>query len=133
VEVAARRPLIVLDGAHNPDAASALVAALREAFLWDRLLLVMASFADKDVEELGGILAPVTDAAYATRTASPRAAPAERVAEALRGGGVDDVEVFDTVADALAAARADAAEDDLILVSGSFYTVADARPLISGA
>jgi folylpolyglutamate synthase/dihydropteroate synthase len=46
---------------------------------------------------------------------------------------VEDVRRFDTVAAALAAARADAAEDDLVLVTGSFYTVADARPLLAGA
>jgi dihydrofolate synthase/folylpolyglutamate synthase len=133
VEVATRRPLIVLDGAHNPDAATALVGTLREAFHWDRLLLVMAAFADKDVEEIGRILAPITDAAFVTRTQSPRAAPSERVAEALRQGGVDDVATFDSVSEALAAARGEAAEDDLILVTGSFYTVADARPLLAGA
>jgi dihydrofolate synthase/folylpolyglutamate synthase len=133
VEVIMRHPLIVLDGAHNPDAATALVSALRESFRWDRLLLVMACFADKDVERLGAILGPIANGGYVTATASPRAAPRDRVASALRSGGVDDLRSFETVADALAAARADAGEDDLILVTGSFYTVADARPLLAGA
>ena len=131
VEVLGRRPLIVMDGAHNPEAAHALVGALRESFAWDRCLIVMACFADKDIEALGSIMAPIADAAYATRTSSPRAAPADRVAVALRAGGVDDIRTFDTVAAALGAARADATEDDLVLVTGSFYTVADARPLLA--
>ena len=133
VEVVSRRPVVIMDGAHNVDAANALVSALRESFRWGRLLLVMACFADKDVEELGRIVGPVADAGYATRMSSPRAAPAERVAAALREGGVDDVRTFDSVRAALEAARADAAEDDLVLVTGSFYTVADARPLLAGA
>jgi dihydrofolate synthase/folylpolyglutamate synthase len=133
VEVLGRRPLIVMDGAHNPEAARALVVALGESFSWSRCLVVMACFADKDVEELGSIVAPMADAGYATRTSSPRAASTDRVAGALRAGGVEDVRRFDTVAAALAAARADAAEDDLVLVTGSFYTVADARPLLAGA
>jgi dihydrofolate synthase/folylpolyglutamate synthase len=133
VEVLARHPLVILDGAHNADAANALVTALRESFRWDRLLLVMASFADKDVEQLAGILAPLADAAYATRMSSPRAAPPERVANALRVAGVDDVRTLDSVRSAVDAARADAAEGDLVLVTGSFYTVADARPLLAGA
>ena len=45
LEVVGRHPLIVLDGAHNPDAADALVGALPEAFAWHRLHLVMACFA----------------------------------------------------------------------------------------
>ncbi len=133
VEVVARHPLIVLDGAHNPDAARALVDTLRESFHWTRLLLVMACFADKDVEELGHILGPISDAAYVTATASSRAAPRQRVAAALRDGGVDDVTALETVAEALQAARTDAGDDDLIVVTGSFYTVADARPLLAGA
>jgi dihydrofolate synthase/folylpolyglutamate synthase len=133
VEVVTRRPLVILDGAHNEDAARALVSALRESFRWERLLLVMASFGDKDVEELGRILGPISDIAYATRMSSPRAATAERVASALYEGGTDDVRTFTTVREALDAACADAGENDLLLVTGSFYTVADARPLLSGA
>jgi dihydrofolate synthase/folylpolyglutamate synthase len=133
VEVTSRRPLTILDGAHNPDAARELVATLRESFHWQRLHLLMAAFADKDVEELARILGPLADVAYAACTSSPRAAPPERVADALREGGTDDVRTFGTVTEALAAAREGAGNDDLILVTGSFYTVADARPLLVGA
>src|SRR5207253_7665257 len=101
VEVLVRHPLMVLDGAHNPDAARALVATLRESFRWNRLLLVMACFADKDVEQLGAIVGPLADAGYAARTESPRAAPTERVAAALRDAGVEDVATYRTVTEAL--------------------------------
>jgi folylpolyglutamate synthase/dihydropteroate synthase len=55
------------------------------------------------------------------------------VAAGLRQGGLMDIATFGTVAEAVAAARDAAAEDDLILVTGSFYTVADARPLFVDA
>jgi folylpolyglutamate synthase/dihydropteroate synthase len=42
------------------------------------------------------------------------------------------VATFDSVAEAVDAARAEAATGDLIVVTGSFYTVADARPLLVG-
>ena len=130
LEVVGRHPLIVLDGAHNPDAADALVGALPEAFAWHRLHLVMACFADKDVEALARTVAPLASVGYASANASPRSAPADRVAGALRAAGVDPVERFDSVAEALEAARTAAGDGDLILVTGSFYTVADARPLL---
>ncbi len=133
VEVVSRQPLVILDGAHNPDAVGALVAALRESFRWSRLHLVMAAFGDKEVEQLGAIIGPLADVAYVSRTESPRAAPPERVAAALEAGGVDDVRTFPTVREAVEAARAHASADDLVLVTGSFYTVADARPLLAGA
>jgi dihydrofolate synthase/folylpolyglutamate synthase len=132
LEVVGRRPLVVLDGAHNPDAAEAVAGALAESFKWDRLHLVIGMFADKDVEAVARLLAPLADRGYACATSSPRAAPPERVELALKEAGLPDVDTFDTVAAAVDAAWTDAAEGDLILVTGSFYTVADARPLFLG-
>jgi dihydrofolate synthase/folylpolyglutamate synthase len=131
VEVLGRHPLVIVDGAHNLDAAEALVRTLGEAFTWDRLHLVIATFEDKDVEGIARLLAPVTDAAYVARNSSRRSAAPARVAEALRGSGVAAVEMFQDVPAAVAAARAAAREDDAILVTGSFYTVADARGLLA--
>jgi len=133
IEVVGRRPLVVLDGAHNPDAAEALASALMEAFQWDRLHLVMAMFGDKDVETVVGMIAPIADRAYLTVNSSPRSAPIDRLANAVRGSGVTEPETFASVEEAVAAARGAAGSEDLILVTGSFYTVADARPLFVGA
>ena len=131
LEVIARHPLVILDGAHNPDAAGALATAIAESFRWERLHLVIAMFDDKDVEAVAGILGPLAAAAYVSRNASPRSSPPDRVAAGLAAAGVDDVRAFDSVADAVSAARAAAADGDLILVTGSLYTVADARPLFT--
>ena len=133
IEIVARRPAVVLDGAHNVDAANALVAALSEAFRWGSLHMVVGMFADKDVEAVTRVLSAVATRAYACRSSSPRAAPSERVAEALRAAGVADVSEFPSVVAAVEAARHSADPGDLILVTGSFYTVADARPLFVGA
>jgi len=133
IEVVGRRPLVVLDGAHNADAAEALAHALTEAFRWDRLHLVIAMFGDKDVEAVTGLIAPLADRGYVTVNSSPRSAPADRVAKALRESGLEEIEAFTSVEAAVAAARDAAGPEDLILVTGSFYTVADARPLFVSA
>jgi folylpolyglutamate synthase/dihydropteroate synthase len=86
-------------------------------------------FRDKQVEEVARILAPLADRAYATSPGGERAAPSTRVAEALTGAGLADVQSFDSVEEAVTGAREAAADGDLILVTGSFYTVAAARPL----
>jgi dihydrofolate synthase/folylpolyglutamate synthase len=128
LEVAGHQPLVLLDGAHNPDAAAALARTLTE-FTWERLHLVVGTFSDKDVEAVLRPLVPLAAQVYATRSSSPRAAPVDRVAAAARAAGAVAVEEYPTVDGAVAAARAAAADDDLILVTGSFYTVADAHPL----
>jgi dihydrofolate synthase/folylpolyglutamate synthase len=129
LEVVGRHPLVVLDGAHNPAGAGALAAALAESFTWQRLHLVIGVSANKDIDGVVAALAPLADRVYAARHASPRSAEAERVAEASANVGLP-VEAFGAVAEALAAARESAVPEDLILVTGSLYTVADARGVL---
>jgi dihydrofolate synthase/folylpolyglutamate synthase len=126
LEIAARHPTLVIDGAHNPAGAKALVAALPEAFSWKRLHLVIAVSANKDVDGIVAPLAGLSDRAYAAPNSSVRSGDAAWMGGALRRAGVP-VEEFDSVEAALEAARESANEDDLILVTGSLYTVADAR------
>jgi dihydrofolate synthase/folylpolyglutamate synthase len=129
VEVVQRHPTVVLDGAHNPDATAALAETLRESFRWERLHLVVAMFEDKAVEEALANLVGLADLGYAASNSSARSAPAERVAAAVRAAGLTNVATFDSVGEAVESSRTAAGEDDLILVTGSFYTVGDARPL----
>jgi dihydrofolate synthase/folylpolyglutamate synthase len=126
LEVAERRPLLILDGAHNPAAAAALVESLRETFTWERLHLVVAGFSSHDLATVIATLAPIADRAYAAENGSPRSRPRDEIAGFLTESEVP-TERFGPVAVALAAARSGAAEGDLILVTGSLYTVADAR------
>jgi dihydrofolate synthase/folylpolyglutamate synthase len=126
MEVVGHRPLVILDGAHNPAAAEALVEALTESFTWDRLHLVMAAFSNKDLEGVAELLAPLADAGYATATDHARARPPGEIEQALTSRGLATQRV-PSVAAAIDAARAAAGPTDLILVTGSLYTVADAR------
>jgi dihydrofolate synthase/folylpolyglutamate synthase len=129
LEVLARHPLIVVDGAHNPAGAEALARAVREAFTPERVHLVIATSSNKDLEGIVAHLAPLADAAYAARNSSARSGPAEAVETALVAAGVPTTS-YASVHEALAAAQAQAQEGDLILVTGSLYTVADARAAI---
>ena len=92
----------------------------------------MAGFTSHDIERVVASLARITDRAYAAKNTSPRAREAGEVAEFLASNDIA-TERFATVADALAAATAAAEADDLILVTGSLYTVADARRELGGS
>jgi dihydrofolate synthase/folylpolyglutamate synthase len=127
LEVVSRHPLVVLDGAHNPNAAASLSAALPEAFVWKRLHLVVGVLETKDVAGILAPLAPRVARAYACTNSNPKSLDPERMAAACDAAGIT-ADAFPTVQLALDAAEAEADEDDLILVTGSLYTVADARP-----
>jgi dihydrofolate synthase / folylpolyglutamate synthase len=131
LEVVSRQPLIVLDGAHNPAGAQALAAALSEAFTWERLYLILAISANKDVEGIVRELVPLADRVYATRNRSERSADVGRTHAAVGALG-KDVVGMPSVPEAIEAARAAAGEGDLIVVTGSLYTVADARRTLLG-
>jgi dihydrofolate synthase / folylpolyglutamate synthase len=120
-----------LDGAHNPAAARALAEVLPDTFTWDRLHLVLGVFAGKDLEGIVAPLAPLADAGYATAVDSVRARPPREVADALAVHGIA-TQHFASVPDALDAAARAASDGDLILVTGSLYTVADARRALLG-
>jgi dihydrofolate synthase / folylpolyglutamate synthase len=133
LEVVEHDPLLILDGGHNPDAARALATAVREFFRWKRLLAVVAVSANKDLDGIVDALAPIADVVYATKNDSVRSAEAEAVAAAFTTRDVD-VEIASSVAAGIDAARGAATGDDLILVTGSLFTVADAkRALESGS
>ena len=133
LEVVGHEPAIVLDGAHNPAGAEALAVALGEFFRWERLHVVLAVSANKDVEGVVRPIAANADVVYATRNDSARSAEPEEVARVARAASSATVEVSPSVADAIAAARAAAGPGDLVLVTGSLFTVGDAKRVLARA
>lgn len=129
IEVVRRRPLLVLDGAHNPDAARALAEAMRESFRWGRLWLVASILGDKDVAGVLAHLVPLADEVIVTRNESPRAAPVERLAKEVEALGRRP-QVEPVVEDAVRSTLDRAGEDDCVLVTGSLYTVGEARTTV---
>ncbi|HVL33847.1 MAG TPA: folylpolyglutamate synthase/dihydrofolate synthase family protein [Actinomycetota bacterium] len=126
MEVVHRSPLAVLDGAHNPAAARALATSMPSAFKFDRLWLVVGMLGDKDVDGALEHLLPLADEVICTRPAAERAISAEDLAERARAAGKEPI-VVQNVADAISVAIERAEDSDCILVTGSLYTVGEAR------
>jgi dihydrofolate synthase / folylpolyglutamate synthase len=131
LEVVSRRPLVLLDGAHNPAGARALATALLEEFVVDRRTLVVACLADKDIRGILSALAPATGRLIVTTNRSPRAAPAERLRKEAEALGLH-AEVAPDVAAAVGQAVEGAGEAEAVVVTGSLYTVGEARDLLMG-
>ncbi|MGH1505048.1 MAG: bifunctional folylpolyglutamate synthase/dihydrofolate synthase [Acidimicrobiales bacterium] len=129
-EVASVDPLVILDGAHNPDGARAAKDTLDTEFArlgsW---VLVFGLLNGKDpAEMLEAIGAADFDAVILTQPAWSRSVPATELAEAARSLDIA-VEVVPDAVEAFARAKAVAADDDLILVAGSLYLVGEVRPV----
>ena len=131
LEVAGRSPLVLLDGAHNPDGARALAAALLEEFVVDRRTIVLACLADKDLRGIIEGLAPAIGRLIVTSNSSPRTVGAEQLRKEAETLGLV-AEVAPDVASALRLAVEGAGESEAVVVTGSLYTVGDARELLLG-
>ncbi len=125
-----RRGDLLVDVAHNAEAAAVLAQSLREAGLAGRVPLVLGMLADKPVEAVASILAPVVSRSYSAGLPPPRGLSGAQLAQraaTLRA------EVCADVGAALARARRDRGGELVpILACGSFLTVADALGTLDG-
>jgi dihydrofolate synthase/folylpolyglutamate synthase len=119
------RPTLVLDVGHNPQAAAVLAQNLADLGPCSGTAAVFGMLRDKDIAGVVKLLVRHIDRWYACTLPPPRGAQASELAQALRQAGVDRVREFENPARAYAAACSAAAENDRIIVFGSFHTVAD--------
>jgi dihydrofolate synthase/folylpolyglutamate synthase len=128
LEVLGRRPLLLVDGAHNAAGMAALGAALDEEFAVDGTAVVVVGMLTG--RDPSAMLEPLAAAGVrhivACEPDSPRAMPAAAVAEAGRALGLAVYEETD-VRDALRVARGMVDADGLVVVAGSLYVVGTAR------
>jgi dihydrofolate synthase / folylpolyglutamate synthase len=133
MEVLGRRPLVVLDCAHNPASAEALVRTLLTSFPACRRLLVFAGSSDKDLAGMFRSLAPHFAHAFLTPyLGSARSTPPEQLAALLRAAGGPAATLCQSPAAAWQCARQMAGPDDLICVTGSVFLAGEMRPLLLG-
>jgi dihydrofolate synthase/folylpolyglutamate synthase len=116
---------IILDVAHNAEAAEVLADNLRLEQNSGRIFLILAMLSDKPVERFAKILAPCVNEVVVAGLSGPRGLDGKTMGERLRQAGfVSTIHVH--VASALRSVQARAMADDLIVVTGSFLTVAAA-------
>lgn len=117
---------MVIDGAHNPEAALALVDAWREAFGDRRARLVFGALQDKDIAGLLRLLRQIADEVWLVPVDSERGADNGQLRTAALGAGFAQVH-SGSVVDALAAARAG---DTPVLVAGSLFLAGEVLALL---
>ncbi len=125
-EIASRRPMFVVDGGHNPQCAQAVAENLRNYFPDTRRVLLMGVLADKDYPALASLLAPVGDEFVCVAPDSPRALPAQALAEHLKKYG-KPVRACGDIASGVAAAVAAAGEGGMVCAVGSLYMAGRVR------
>ena len=122
-----RQPLILADGAHNPDGMQALVKSVQALLPQRRLIWVVGVLRDKDYQTMLATLLPAATILITNTPANPeRALPAAQLAQTATALGLSNKPVILVAADIQAAlnlAQQQATENSAIIVTGSFYVM----------
>lgn len=130
-EVLCRRPVVLMDGAHNPGGAEALADTMRAYLGGRRTAVVMGMLADKDVRASVAAVAPLCGKFIAAAPRNARALPAAALA-AVAAEHCGDVSVAEDYAAALHTAQGYAGENGAVVVCGSLYLAMPMRLLYTG-
>jgi len=133
-----QRPLVLADGAHNPDGVRVLAQSLAAVAVPRPTVGVLAIMRDKDYGEMLERFLPLLDAVVCTQVGQARSLTAEELAAALRAAAVRlgrDLPAPGVEPDpyaAVALARGLAGPSGSVLVAGSLYLLEDLHDVLSG-
>ena len=138
LEWSSRTPPILIDSAHNPEAAAALADTVKEIFLSKKIILIMGIMNDKDTEGILKPLIQISNVIILTKPKGERAASPEKLKEGIKNlekkGGVHlrsaKILTTGTVAEAIELAKTICRKDQIMLVTGSFYTTGEAKEIL---
>ncbi|HET6616015.1 MAG TPA: folylpolyglutamate synthase/dihydrofolate synthase family protein, partial [Dehalococcoidia bacterium] len=131
LEVLKRRPLVIVDGAHNGDSAKRMAAALREHFGLAHATFLFGTLAGKDIASMAEAIAEMASDVFVTGWPGARAADPRQLAEAFRPYEAP-VQTFTSLPDAYEAAAASAGERGAVVAFGSIAFVAAVREYLLG-
>ena len=123
------KPIVVIDGAHNPDGASALRKAVNEYLTGKKILMVTGMLADKDTESILKEFTAITDSFISTEPENPRKMDAESLKAEIEAMGAD-CESFPDCREAVRAAAERGKDFDAVLYAGSLYMIGAIRGLL---
>ena len=122
IEHVSPNPDIILDGAHNPAGARALARYLERFYGGRKIWLVYGAMRDKAIDEVAGVLFPLASELILTAPDTARALRPDALAEFAGRGHIEP-----TVEMAIDYARTHAADEDVIVITGSLFVVGEAR------
>jgi dihydrofolate synthase/folylpolyglutamate synthase len=128
MEIISENPVVVLDGAHNSTGIKMLKETLEHDFSYQRLILVLGILADKDIADMVSMIAPLSEMIVIAPPQNPRACDPKVLHEKIVQIGFSKQLVLkESVVDAVEYSKTVAASDDLICITGSLFTVGEAR------
>jgi dihydrofolate synthase / folylpolyglutamate synthase len=121
---------LVLDVAHNPHAADLLAKNIKRYFPQKTIHILVAMLSNKDFEQTLLTLQEISRSWYVASLENSRGSDAKMLYNKLQISAQNSVSLFDSVQDAFQKAEQDMQANDVLLITGSFYTVAAVLEMI---
>lgn len=129
-ELLSKNPVVILDGAHNPNGIEALKNAVRNFLDGKKITCVMGMLADKDIDSSIKLLDGVFETVYTVPVDNPRAISSMELAQKCKGY-FKSVTSFDSAEKAFDGAFEDAEKNGgAVVICGSLYLAGEIRPYI---
>ena len=126
LELISSKPVILLDGAHNPAGAEMLRKYLDE-FGKRPLTIVFGAMRDKQVEEIARNLFPAADSIVVTQVNNPRSASVESMVQIAQSYVEDSLSTANSSTEAILLAQERTSPKGMICVTGSLYLIGEIR------
>jgi dihydrofolate synthase/folylpolyglutamate synthase len=126
LEMVSSSPRVILDGAHNPAGALVLKESLEKEFQYQNLVLLIGIMKDKDIPSMLHLLAPLAHHIILTKPHTDRATAPSLLKKVLGQNG-KKAEIAEDLREAIERGLSLTQEEDLLCITGSLYTVGEAR------
>jgi dihydrofolate synthase/folylpolyglutamate synthase len=139
-EIVSKKPIIILDGAHNEQGIKATVESLKSHFGKKKIIYIVGVMADKNVKKMMRYLLPNSEAFFTVKPNNPRAMDAKMLKAQINLANHDaliieftraDMIACDSVAEAISMAKERAGDDGIICVLGSLYLLAEVKECLA--
>ncbi len=128
-ELLRRNPVVILDGAHNPQGVSAAVSSLKEYFPNRKIVFLMGVMADKDIDSMLPMIAPLAERVFTVTPNNPRAMAGAELRDRFIELGTAS-ESCDRIEVGVERAIKYAGRDGIVCALGSLYMSQDVREAV---
>ena len=130
MEIINKNPIILLDGAHNLEGIKKLVDSLKNDFQYKKIILVIGILSDKSINEMLSEITPIADIIVTTKSRNKRASNPFELKKMIKKVGFNkNIIVEERINDAIKNAKKLADRNDLICITGSLFTVGEAKDI----
>ena len=128
MEIVGSEPTIILDGAHNIESIKFLKGTIQNDFKFGKLILVIGILSDKNIKKILEIIVPISDIIISTKSSNKRACDPKKILDiAIKIRPKIQFFEIEDINEAIIKAQNIAQNRDLICITGSLFTVGEAR------